>query len=866
MASSQLVVIDGYSLLFRAFHGTRFLSTSDGRPTNALFGFVSMLFQILQTDRPDYLVVALDAPGETFRHVEYAEYKGTRRETPAELIVQLQESRELIDAFAIPALEVPGYEADDVVGTLARLAEERGLGTTIVTGDLDALQLVTDRVSVMVTVRGVSEVMTYDPSRVKARYGFEPALVPDFKALVGDPSDNIPGVPGIGEKSASLLLQRFGPVENLLEHLADVEEKYRKKIEPYVEQIPRSKSLATIRRDAPVSLPDAPYRISEATFEKAKAVLASYEFRTHTKRLGLVLGPYLRDGEGGPRAVAFETASRIEPKVVEPSADPARVHDWLGEAPFALWRGGAGPQPALLGDGLGAYLAKGDEAMRVPERLALELFAEAPSRAIVHGAKSLYRDLGRAGAPARFDSSLAGYVLQPGRGTYELPNLVQAYLDVASPSEPEAIAVALYRLEEAMTERLEQEGQLRVLRDVELPLTPILAEMEMNGIALDVKALEEFSRSLESVIEETAQRIYELAGERFLIASPKQLGAVLFEKMGLPGGKRTETGWATGAEILQTLDHPIAREILAYREYTKLKSTYADALPKLVGPDGRIHTSFNQTVAATGRLSSNDPNLQNIPVRTELGRQIRQAFVAAPGTVLVSFDYSQIELRLLAHLCEDEALVRSFRAHEDIHTATASQMFGVPDTEVTKEQRRLAKMLNYAVLYGVTEYGLAAQLGEGFGVADARKLIQRYNERFPSVKGYTQKVVEEARAKGFTTTLIGRRRYFPDIHSANRAQRQYAERQAMNAPIQGSAADMIKIAMIRVRPLLEGRSSRLLLQVHDELLFEMPPEDADLIGPIRKTMEEALPLSVPVEVDAKRGPNWSDMDPIPVSP
>ena len=459
---------------------------------------------------------------------------------------------------------------------------------------------------------------------------------------------------------------------------------------------------------------------------------------------------------------------------------------------------------------------------------------------------------------------LAGYVLQSDRSEHDLPTLIQAYLDIAPPEAPHILAASLEPLQVAMRERLEAEEQTSVLDDIELPLIPILASMERKGICVDRDFLTEYSKELEVKIETIRTHIYELAGEEFNVGSPKQIGTVLFEKMELPGGKRTKTGWATGAEILEDLaaEHEIAAEILNYRELSKLKSTYSDALPRLIEDDGRIHTTYNQAVAATGRLSSIDPNLQNIPIRTELGRRIRQAFTAAPGTELAAFDYSQIELRVLAHMCEDPALVKAFSEHEDIHKATAALMFQVGLDEVTREQRGQAKLLNFAVLYGVTDYGLARQLGKGFSRTEAAALIEQYNERFPSVKAFTDSIVAEARQKGFTKTLCGRRRYFAEIHAQNYSRRNYAERQAMNAPIQGTAADMIKLAMIKLWPTLEDSPIEMLLQVHDELIFEVPEGSQSLYSEIRSTMEGALPLSVPIEVDGKAGLNWLEMNPV----
>jgi DNA polymerase-1 len=459
------------------------------------------------------------------------------------------------------------------------------------------------------------------------------------------------------------------------------------------------------------------------------------------------------------------------------------------------------------------------------------------------------------------DTAIAGYVLQSGRADYSLGDLCQAFLD-SRPLGAAQEAAALLRLDPVLRARIEAESQSRILDEVELPLIPVLAAMEDVGIRVSREMLEEFSKSLQVSIDVQTRLVHELAGTEFNIGSPKQLGEVLFERLAVPGGRKTKTGWATGVEVLNEIDHPVAQEVVAWRELTKLKSTYADALPRMIREDGRIHTTFNQTVAATGRLSSIDPNLQNIPVRTELGRQIRRAFVADEGFALASFDYSQIELRILAHMCGDRNLVEAFLHREDVHTVTASQMFHTDVPSVTKEQRRLAKLLNYAVLYGVTDFGLANQLGQGFSRSEAAALIAQYDERFPAVREFTSQMVETARAKGFTTTLWGRRRHFPDIHNANRSVRQYSERQAMNAPIQGTAADMIKLAMLRVADLLDGKRTRMLLQVHDELVFELADGEEGLVGPIRQAMEEALPLDVPVEVDAKVGPNWLEMAPV----
>lgn len=855
MAERHLVLIDGYSLLFRAFYGTRFLSTSSGRPTNALYGFTQMVFHLLEQHQPAAILVAFDAPGKTFRHAEFEAYKGTRRDTPAELTEQLAFARELIAAFGIPSLEVTGYEADDVIGTVSRLGKEKGYRTLIVTGDLDSLQLVDDHVQVVTTRKGVTDVIVYDPEKVTERYGFGPEFIADYKALVGDTSDNIPGVPGIGDKSASVLIQEFGSVESMLERLDDIPEKFRKKIEPAKEQVPKSKWLATIDREAPVEFDFAPYQLSPEQFERAQEMLTELEFRTLAKRLPKVLSEYVV-GDLPREGAASVTREALEPKIGPALEDQAATEKWLDGAEFALAARSEGSleQQAVL-------YAHG-EAREVPLDIAEAVFFGAPERAMLAEAKPWLRRKTGPHSPVAFDAALAGFVLQSGRSEYGLAELSSSYLDVTAPSELPGQAMAIAELRPVMESRLKDEHQLRVYREMELPLTPILAEMEQLGIAVSADELNAYNEELEREMETREADIYRLAGTDFNLSSSQQVGEILFDRLGLPGGRKTKTKkHSTRQEILEQLagEYEIARLIIEWRELQKLTGTYLKALPKLIANDGRIHTTLNQMGAATGRLSSRDPNLQNIPIRTDLGRKIRGAFHAASGYDLLAFDYSQIELRILAHMCDDDALVRAFTERDDVHAVTASEMFHVELSSVTKEQRRLAKMLNYAVLYGVSDFGLAQQLGSGFSIAEAKELIQRYNERFPKVKAFTESVVEEAKHRGFTVTLQGRRRYFPDIHAGNRNTRAYAERQAINAPIQGTAADMIKMAMIEVRRALPD-AHRMLLQVHDELLFEMKtPKDADLQD-IRHRMEHALELDVPVEVDAKRGENWLEME------
>jgi len=839
------------------------MSTTDGRPTNALFGFTSMLFNILEKERPDAIVVALDAPGKTFRHAEYSEYKGTRKETQDELRVQLTASREFIRALGIPSVEVVGFEADDVVGTIAKKAEANGYETTIVTGDLDALQLVDDHISVLTPRVGVSDTFTYDTQAVVDRYGIGPEFIADFKALKGDSSDNITGVPGIGDKGAADMVQKFGHVENLVEHFDELEPKYLKKCQGMESHILLCKMLATIVCDVPLQYDFEPFFLTQDELDSAIGFLESFEMKSLSRRGPAILRPYLNLG-GESRSIQVEVVQESVLVQEIQIGSQSELMKWIGESQFAAY------VPPILSRGLfdqeiDAYVAVGIQSAKVPSEWAINTIFQIPLQANLHDAKPLWR-LGGPDAPyspPNFDTQLGAFVLQSARSSYSLRDLMTGYLDVSAPTDHHQLAVGIGQLAPILMERLEKEGQTAIYREIEAPLMPILSQMEMVGIQANRSDFKEFSQLLEVEIEKSQAKIYELAGQTFLIGSPKQLGEVLFDKMQLPGAQKTKTGYATGVEVLGELaaTHEIAREVLSWRELSKLKSTYADSLEKLIADDGRIHTTYNQTGAATGRLNSNDPNLQNIPIRSEIGRPIRKAFRAAEGYRLASLDYSQIELRVLAHLCEEPALVKAFTEGEDVHSVTAQSVFNLADAAPTKEQRRLAKMLNYAVLYGVTGHGLARQLGPAFSISESNDLIKSYNERFPSVYGFTRSLIQEAKSKGFTATMKGRRRYFPDIHAPRMQERQYAERQAMNAPIQGAAADMLKLAMIQVHRLLENAKTRMLLSVHDELVFEVAPEEEHEILPkIADAMKNALVLNVPVEVDGKIGNNWDEME------
>jgi DNA polymerase-1 len=715
--------------------------------------------------------------------------------------------------------------------------------------------------------KGVSDTVTYDVAAVNERYGFGPEFIPDFKALKGDTSDNIPGVPGIGDKGAAELINQFGTIEQMLSKYDEIPPKYQKKMDGLGSQMLLSKELATIVRDAPIDYDFKPFELSDAQMDRAVELMDSLEFRNHVRRAPLIFGRYR---VGAMAARKDESPVEVHNEALTVNCKGLTSYEDLTKGlfggPYAVFFAAPALRQDLFDEEIRrAYVAKGNDVWECDERDAIRLVTERPADAILHDSKPIYRRIETEMAPPGFDTLLAAYVLRSERTNYPLRDLVNGYLEIQPPTTPEEMAAALFHLKAPLEDRLFKESQLDVLTEIEQPLVPILAQMERHGIRADRNQLREFSKELEIAIERTAKHIFELAECEFTIGSPNQLGEVLFEKMSIPGATKTKTGYATGVEILSVLaaEHEIATEVLSWRELSKLKSTYTDALERLIQADGRIHTTFNQTVAATGRLSSNDPNLQNIPIRTELGRGIRKAFMAADGHVLASLDYSQIELRVLAHMCGEPALVDAFQTKVDVHTVTAQQMFALGEGSATKEQRRLAKMLNYAVLYGVSEYGLAQQLGSGFSIAEAKELIRLYNERFPTIKDFTSSVVQEARSKGFTSTLKGRRRYFPDIHALKIQDRKATERQAMNAPIQGTAADMIKLAMLHAHQALKGSGTRMLLTVHDELVFEMPAGDEALVNTLREKMETALPLKVPVEVDAKLGGDWSEMKEVP---
>jgi DNA polymerase-1 len=916
-SAPRLVLIDGYYLLFRAYLTPGpYFSTSDGRPTGAVRGFANMLLTLLNQEKPDAVYVAWDAPGRTFRDERFEEYKAHRPPPADDLVAQFSVARQLVEAFGIQAVEEPGYEADDLIGTLAKRGVKEGYQVVIVTGDSDQLQLVREGVSLRMTRTGVTETDLYTPEKVREKYGIGPEQMADYKALVGDPTDNVPGVPGIGKVTATKLLQQWGSLENLLAHVDDLPPgKVRESLKNNRDLVRLCQELVTIHCDVPLEGEIRRYQPTPEDWERVRALFADLEFRTLLQRLP---NPISRE-KSDPSPVsanAFQAeivvlqsheqleaalqqvreAGAVALRPVTDGSSPTRA-TLLGIA-FACAPDRGYYAPVVVGESTNAtgdlFAEEGEEdtaylsdlfaeesdedaAFAAPLQAFESLLQQESVALLGHNVKSDLIVLARHGLPMRapaFDAMVAAYLLNPGRAEYPLIDAAQEYLrrqaEPESPFTPETYAAdeaaQIFALRAPMHARLEREGLSEVMYRIEMPLVPVLAEMERTGVPVNREWLERLSQEMGRKIEQVAQRIYELAGEEFTINSTQQLQRILFEKLQLPTGKKIKTGFSTRAHLLESLapHHEIAARILEYRELTKLKSTYADALPRLIHPvTGRIHTSLNQTVTTTGRLSSSDPNLQNIPVRSEIGREIRKAFIAPPGHTLLSCDYSQIELRVFAHVTRDPEMLRAFAADEDIHAATATRLFNVPLDQVTGEMRRRAKTVNFAVIYGQSDFGLANTLG--IPVEEARAFIQNYFAQFPGVQAYTEQTLAGARANGYVQTLLGRRRYLPEIHSGNYNIRQAAERAAVNMPIQGTAADIMKLAMIDVFRHLQQMcyNCTLLLQVHDELVFSVRTESLErAVSEIVPRMENAYRMEVRLRVDAKAGPNWAEMTPV----
>ena len=846
------MILDGNSIVNRAFYGVRPLTAPDGTPTNAVYGFLAILQRLLDEYQPEALCVSFDLKGPTFRHLADADYKATRKPMPEELAVQMPLLKETLDAMGVRRYEMQGFEADDILGTVSVQCEQSGWDCLIVTGDKDSLQLITDKSSVchVKSRMGQTETILYTPERFFEEYGFEPKRMVDLKALMGDSSDNIPGVPGVGEKTALELLRRFGSLDAIYAGLdtLEIKESLRKKLAAGEASARKSYWLATILCEVPMAFDPAENRWNKNYRPELYGLFKRLGFQKFIEKWGLQPAPEApaasAEGEALPRVEAGEA----EIEALLPALEGATVAVW---APDNLDR-------IELCDGKAVYSLSWNTGGEAYQALLRQLF-RADVKKISHNVKNLMSLLLREGLPLDgfvFDTALAGYLLDATGSDYAPERLSVRYTG-AEKSGAEAL-LALY---EPMKEKLAELGMTALMEEIELPLCPVLAEMEQAGFLVDRRALSDFGESLNAGIAALQESIAARAGHDFNILSPKQLGTVLFDELMLPAGKKTKTGWSTNADVLEKLrgKHPIVDEVLEYRMLTKLKSTYAEGLLKVIGPDGRIHTNFQMTVTATGRLSSTEPNLQNIPIRKELGGQIRRMFVAAPGHVLVDADYSQIELRLLAHISGDETMQTAFLSGEDIHRVTASQVFDTPLEEVTPLQRSRAKAVNFGIVYGISAFSLAQDIGVFQN--EAKAYIDAYLAKYHGVRDYMKRIVEQAKADGYVSTLYGRRRELPELKSSNFNMRSFGERVALNMPIQGTAADIIKLAMVRVAHRLkaEGLQGRLILQVHDELIAECPEEEAEHVRELlRDEMEHTAALSVPLTADAKIGRSWAE--------
>ncbi|AWB44086.1 DNA polymerase I [Paenibacillus sp. CAA11] len=882
----KLILIDGNSIIYRAFFAMPPLTNSSGQHTNAVYGFANMLLRLLQEEKPSHLLVAFDAGKQTFRHEGYKEYKGGREKTPPELSEQFPLLRELLDSFGISHYELEGYEADDIIGAVSKRADEEGRQVLVVTGDKDMLQLVSDNVKVALTRKGVTEVEPYGFPEIEERYGLKPEQITDLKGLMGDTSDNIPGVPGIGEKTALKLLHQFGSVEEVLARTDELKGKMKENLINHAEDARMSKRLATIDRDMPVERSWDEMVFGGLEEEKAAPMLRKLEFKSLLERLSFAASS-LSDSEGGAASqqeeelqVIYCTEEDLDelgkalPSIqtvhVETHGDNPHQADVLGIAfaaeekyyyvPFELLKSeGAGKITEWLGD------------------------SSAPKQGHdLHRADLALHWQGIAFAGASFDISLAAYLLDPTGGEQALSDLAAKYGLPSVPSDESIYgkgakykvpdqetlglhlarkAAAASRLEPKQREELEKNGMSGLFFDLEMPLSRILADMEKQGVSVNRNDLQELGTEFQAQIDKLVARIYELAGTEFNLNSPKQLGEILFDKLQLPVIKKTKTGYSTDADVLDKLApyHEIVQFILDYRQLAKLQSTYVEGLLKEIRPEtGKVHTFFRQTITATGRLSSQYPNLQNIPIRLEEGRKIRKVFVPSEeGWHMLAADYSQIELRVLAHISNDERLKEAFLHNMDIHTKTASDVFGVAPEAVDSNMRRSAKAVNFGIVYGISDYGLSQNLN--ITRKEAAKFIDQYFDVFQGVRRYMDEIVREAKRDGYVKTLLERRRYLPEINASNFNIRSFAERTAMNTPIQGTAADIIKLAMVRMDESLRKHNlrSRMLLQVHDELVFEVPPEELEMMTKlVPETMEKAIELSVPLKAEVSSGLNW----------
>ncbi|RHO81371.1 DNA polymerase I [Clostridiaceae bacterium AF42-6] len=838
--SEKIVLIDGHSIINRAFYGVPDLTNSEGLHTNAIYGFLNIMFRILDEEKPDYLAVAFDLKAPTFRHQMYDAYKGTRKPMPEELREQVPVLKEVLQAMGIPLLMKEGFEADDLLGTAARVSEEKGINAVIVSGDRDLLQLATDNVLIRMpkTKRGTTEIENYYAADVKEAYQVNPPQIIELKALMGDASDNIPGVPGIGEKTATNLIVAYGSIENAYAHVEEIKPNRAKEaLCNHYDMAKMSKKLATICVQAPLELSWENAKLTNLYTPEVYEWFKKLNFKKLLSRFDLT-GTELPSVPEVKRVTELGEAESIFAKAADQDRLAFEICQSKDEFGISL---ALSEQEVyyLAAEGFLTEEYLTDHMTQVVEQVLL--CAASDVKKLLKMVHPVHRE-------HFFDIEIAAYLINPLISSY-------AHEDLGT---PHAALTTLKKLPELLN-KLDEMEMRSLFDEVEMPLVFTLFDMEQEGMRINAEELKAYGEALVDKISALEKSIHEAAGEEFNINSPKQLGVILFEKLGMKGGKKTKTGYSTSAEVLDKLapEHPIVRDILEYRQLTKLKSTYADGLAGCIAADGRIHSSFNQTITATGRISSTEPNLQNIPVRMELGRLIRKVFIPSDGYVFVDADYSQIELRVLAHMSGDEKLIEAYRQAEDIHRITASQVFHVPFDEVTPLQRRNAKAVNFGIVYGISSFGLSQDLS--ISTKEAKEYIDRYFETYPGIKVFLDKLVQDAKEQGYVTTMFGRRRPVPELKSSNFMQRSFGERVAMNSPIQGTAADIIKIAMNRVhdRLLREGLESRLILQVHDELLIEAKLSEADQVEQIlREEMQQAADLQVPLEIDLHRGNNW----------
>ncbi len=878
----KLVLIDGHSILNRAFYGVPELTNSEGLHTNAVYGFLNIMFKILDEEKPDYLTVAFDLSAPTFRHKMYGGYKGTRKPMPHELVEQVPLIKEALTDMNVCVVTKEGYEADDILGTLAKRAEAEGMIVSVVSGDRDLLQLATDNIKIRIpkTKKGTTEIEDYNTAQVVETYGVTPVEFIDMKALMGDASDNIPGVPGIGEKTAGAIISKYHSIENAYEHVEELTpNKAKNNLKEYYEQAQLSKTLATININTPLEYSFENAGLSDMFTKDAYQLFKRLEFKSILSRFEKNVESYNDD----------ELEKSF--KIIEDLSDAEKVFTALGMADsvgifmvpdknnglFAVALSRTGDS----GDGRTVYIPVGGfmTAEYLSDKTAelVHVLHENGKKACFINLKEQLDFLPIEESDGAEDAALMAYLLNPLKDTYQYDDIARDFLGMLVKSRADIMGKVLYeesnktyicacynaytaaRAYKVLEQRLEDEDMAGLYENIEKPLVYALKEMESNGILVDKEGLIAYGDMLKERIAVVEKEVYELAGTQFNINSPKQLGEVLFGQMGLPGGKKTKTGYSTSADVLEKLapEHPVVGKVLEYRQLTKLNSTYADGLLQYIGEDGRIHGKFNQTITATGRISSTEPNLQNIPIRMELGSRIRQVFIPKPGFVFLDSDYSQIELRILAHMSDDENLIAAYNSDEDIHRITASQVFNTPLNEVTKAQRSNAKAVNFGIVYGISSFGLSQDLS--ISKKEAAKYIEKYFETYPKVHEFLNGLVSSAKEKGYSVTMFKRRRPIPELSSSNFKQRSFGERVAMNAPIQGTAADIIKLAMIGVYHKLKelGLKSKLILQVHDELLIETAKDEVDIVKSILdEQMKNAARLSVALVVDTNEGSNW----------